>query len=111
MTTVTLVCGKDGAFRSCEAAGHAGFAAKGFDIVCAAVTILLRTAVDVLSGMDGVTVRADTAGHGELAFAVVRAAAEKTERLVCTADFLERGLRSLQSEYPQFVRLQKIVQE
>lgn len=110
MTTVTLVCGKDGAFRSCEAAGHAGFAAKGSDIVCAAVTILLRTAADVLLGMDGVTVRADTAGRGELAFAVVRAAAEKTERLVCTADFLERGLRSLQSEYPQFVRLQKIVQ-
>lgn len=111
MTTVTLVCGKDGAFRSCEAAGHAGFAAKGSDIVCAAVTILLRTAADVLSGMDGVVVRTDTAGRGELAFAVVRAAAEKTERLVCTADFLERGLRSLQSEYPQFVRLQKIVQE
>lgn len=110
MTTVTLVCGKDGAFRSCEAAGHAGFAAKGSDIVCAAVTILLRTAADVLLGMDGVTVRADTGGRGELAFAVVRAAAEKTERLVCTADFLERGLRSLQSEYPQFVRLQKIVQ-
>ncbi|MDE6350386.1 MAG: ribosomal-processing cysteine protease Prp [Treponemataceae bacterium] len=110
MTTVTLVCGKDGAFRSCEAAGHAGFAAKGSDIVCAAGTILLRTAVDVLSGMDGVVVRADTTVRGELAFAVVRAAAEKTERLVCTADFLERGLRSLQSEYPQFVRLQKIVQ-
>ena len=110
MTTVTLVCGKDGAFRSCEAAGHAGFAAKGSDIVCAAVTILLRTAADVLSGMDGVVVRANTTGRGELAFAVVRAAAEKTERLVCTADFLERGLRSLQSEYPQFVRLQKIVQ-
>ncbi|MDE5614650.1 MAG: ribosomal-processing cysteine protease Prp, partial [Treponemataceae bacterium] len=58
MTTVTLVCGKDGAFRSCEAAGHAGFAAKGSDIVCAAVTILLRTAADVLSGMDGVVIRA-----------------------------------------------------
>lgn len=110
MTTVTLVCGKDGAFRSCEATGHAGFAAKGSDIVCAAVTILLRTAADVLSGMDGVVVRANTAGRGELAFTVVRAAAEKTERLVCTVDFLERGLRSLQSEYPQFVRLQKIVQ-
>ncbi|MDE6704326.1 MAG: ribosomal-processing cysteine protease Prp [Treponemataceae bacterium] len=110
MTTVTLVCGKDGAFRSCEAAGHAGFAAKGSDIVCAAVTILLRTAADVLSGRDGVVVRANTAGRGELAFTVVRAAAEKAERLVCTADFLERGLRSLQSEYPQFVRLQKIVQ-
>ncbi|MDE6736147.1 MAG: ribosomal-processing cysteine protease Prp [Treponemataceae bacterium] len=106
---MTLVCSKDGAFRSCEATGHAGFAAKGSDIVCAAVTILLRTAADVLSGLDGVVVRANMAGRGELAFTVVRAAAEKTERLVCTADFLERGLRSLQSEYPQFVRLQKIV--
>lgn len=109
MTAVTLVCDKNGAFRSCEATGHAGFAARGSDIVCAAVTILLRTAMDVLLGTDGVSVRADAGERGALSFAVERAAASKTERLVCTADFLERGLRSLQAEYPQFVRLQKIV--
>ncbi|MBQ6779902.1 MAG: ribosomal-processing cysteine protease Prp [Treponema sp.] len=107
MTTITLVCGKDGVLRSCVAEGHAGFAAKGHDIVCAAVTMLIRTAMQVLSETDGVTLHADTAERGFLAFEVEQAAGEKTERLVCITDFLECGLQSLQSEYPQFVRLQK----
>ena len=53
MIEVLLVCGKDGAFKSCNASGHAGFAAKGKDIVCAAVTELLRTAVQVLQKTEG----------------------------------------------------------
>lgn len=111
MTTVTLVCGKNGALRSCKATGHAGFAAKGYDIVCAAVTVLVRTALQVLSETDGVTIQADTTERGMLSFLVEQADAEKTERLICTADFLERGMQSLQSEYPQFVKLQKMVHE
>ena len=107
MTDVALVCGKDGCIQSCKAMGHAGFAAKGYDIVCAAVTVLLRTAMQVLDQTDGVTIQADATERGMLSFTVTQAALDKTERLICTADFLERGLQSLQSEYPQFVRLQK----
>ena len=111
MTTVTLVCGRDGAIRSCVAEGHAGFAAKGYDIVCAAVTVLIRTAMQTLSQTDGVTMQANVTERGKLAFAVTEAAEGKTERLACIADFLDCGVQSLQSEYPQFIRLQKQIKE
>ncbi|MBR4463400.1 MAG: ribosomal-processing cysteine protease Prp [Treponema sp.] len=107
MTTLTLVCGKNGALRSCKASGHADYAAKGYDIVCAAVTILIRTAMQTLSETDGVVFHADAAERGFLAFEVVAASEEKVKWLICMADFLEHGFSSLQSEYPQFVKLQK----
>lgn len=107
MTTITLVCGSDGALRSCRAEGHAGFAAKGYDIVCAAVTILMRTALQTLSETEGVVIHTDATERGVISFEVVQAAEEKTERLVCMSEFLEHGFCSLQSEYPQFVELQK----
>ena len=48
MTEVVLVCGREGEFRRVSASGHASFAARGKDIVCAAETVLLRTALEVL---------------------------------------------------------------
>ncbi len=111
MTTLTLVCGKNGVLRSCKASGHADYAAKGYDIVCAAVTVLMRTAMQTLSETDGVDFHADVKERGFLAFDVAAASEDKREWLICMADFLERGFSSLQSEYPQFVKLQKQILE
>ena len=111
MTAVTLVCGRDGVLRSCKAEGHADYAAKGYDIVCAAVSVLMRTAMQTLSETDGVVFHADAMERGFLAFDVAAASEGKRERLICMADFLEHGFVSLQSEYPQFVKLQKQILE
>ena len=48
MIQVRIIRSKNGMLRSCEAKGHAGFDKKGFDIVCAAVSSILRTVLALL---------------------------------------------------------------
>ena len=110
MTVVTLSCGRSGAFRNCKANGHAGFSKKGDDIVCAAVTVLLRTSMEVLSHMENVLLTADTSERGNLAFCVeVKNESPETEaQLKCMADFVRTGIGSLAKEYPEHVQLREL---
>ncbi len=109
MTAVTLLRGKNGEFKAFGAEGHAGFASKGNDIVCAAVTVLLRTAMQVLSKTEGVAYKADTASRGNLAFSVevTKSDSDTEERLITAADFIAEGIASLQKEYPEHVILRE----
>ena len=107
MISVLLTRGKNGALVSCRAQGHARFAEKGSDIVCSAVTVLLRTTMQVLCGIEGVIVRADASERGSLDFDVSaeNAPAESRTALVYAGRFLEAGLASLVREYPRNVEL------
>lgn len=107
MTDVTLIRDEVGRFKAFAAVGHAGFAAKGSDIVCAAVTVLLRTALQLLSETDGVMINADVASEGTLSMEVTGAEPTMEQRLICIADFLELGISSLEAEYPQHIALRK----
>lgn len=105
MTRVSLE--RDGAGRlvSCKAEGHARFAPRGHDVVCAAVTILLRAAMRSLSAAGGAELSADTSERGRLAFYVAaRSRSEETDgALRMAADFLEQGFLSLAEEFPRNV--------
>jgi len=105
MTYVTLFSGKNGVIKKCEANGHAGFSKKGNDIVCSAVTILLRTAMETFSQIDTVTLNADTASRGKLSFFL--AADDENPvveaRLKGVSDFLRNGLKSLSREFSEYV--------
>jgi uncharacterized protein YsxB (DUF464 family) len=107
MTSVLLVRGSNGAFRSCSAEGHAGFAGAGADIVCSAVTVLLRTTMQTLSDSDGIRLEADTSARGTLSFSAraERPSSETDARLLYAGDFLEHGIASLAEEYPENVEL------
>lgn len=112
MTCVTLKTDKNGLFVSCRAAGHAGAGARGQDIVCSAVTAILRTVMQVISlteGADLITKSKEDAVRGELYFEArkSKSADEKTTdtRLVCVADFVESGITALSKEYPRNVKL------
>ncbi|MCL2127433.1 MAG: ribosomal-processing cysteine protease Prp, partial [Treponema sp.] len=59
MIEIEAVLDENGVLKTCKATGHAGAGRKGADIVCAAVSVLMRTAVRALSGKKGVTVRCD----------------------------------------------------
>lgn len=104
MTKVLLVCGEDGAFKRVSAEGHAGFAGRGKDIVCAAETMLLRTALDVLQKTSGVFVSADASVRGRLCY---EASGSATERLVCVADFIREGIKALSEEFPGNISFQE----
>ena len=107
MISVSLARGKDGALASCRAQGHARFAEKGNDIVCSAVTVLLRTTMQALSETEGVIVRADAKARGALDFDVSAENAPAASRcaLVYAGRFLEAGIASLAREYPSNVEL------
>ena len=107
MISVLLARGKDGALASCRAQGHARFAERGADIVCSAVTVLLRTTMQALSETKGVFVRSDVSERGSLDFDVSAesAPAESRAALVYAGRFLEAGLASLVREYPLNVEL------
>lgn len=115
MTVAKLWCTQDGQFCALEAEGHAGSAVRGTNVVCAAVTMLLRTTLDVLEHSKGITVVSDAPERGVLNFRVRSDGTEKnevvTERLICTADYLKLGLSALAKEYPDEVSVECFVEQ
>ncbi len=116
MTEVLLTCGSYGQILSFLAEGHAAFARKGRDIVCAAESILVRTAIETLQATKGLSVITDASSRGRLAFRVEVTGHESPEmdvavreRLVCVADFLRNGFTSLCQEYPKCVKMREVL--
>ncbi|MBQ9206136.1 MAG: ribosomal-processing cysteine protease Prp [Treponema sp.] len=107
MTVVTLSYGKNGVIKKCQANGHADFSKKGSDIVCSAITILVRTAMQVLSHNENVLLIADASSRGNLSFAVeAKSENPQTEtQLICIGDFLRTGFQALTKEFPKNVIL------
>lgn len=112
MISVTLSYGKNGVLKKCEANGHACFSKKGTDIVCSAVTILLRTAAELLSHTENVAFEADFASRGNLAFRVEvkEESPELESRLRCISDFIRVGIDSVSKEYPENVHLREEIE-
>ena len=96
---------EDGLLKSCVIQGHAGAGRKGTDIVCAAVSVLARTAFHVLSEREGITVKGEFPERGEFSFEITALNAQNSEFLAGVGTFLAQGLLSVSKEYPNFCRL------
>lgn len=106
MINVLLVKGAFEELKAVKAFGHAGFAEKGSDIVCASVTALLKAAVLSLKAKGGIlktSVKAEQCG--ELSFEVISCGKEDYPYLAALFDFLFNGLSSICKEYPSCVSL------
>jgi len=101
---IEAVLDQGGILRSCKAAGHAGAGRTGNDVVCAAVSVLMRTAVRVLSGREGITLRCDAPEPGFLFLEADYAEAGR-EFLFSAGVFLVEGLASVAEEYPEHCSL------
>jgi uncharacterized protein YsxB (DUF464 family) len=108
MICCALALDSAGLLRSCEVSGHAGTAAKGFDIVCAAVSVLARTSAAVLDRLakadPALRVKAEAPERGKFTLIVGQNPAFKAETrayLLAAADFLQEGLLSVAREYPE----------
>ncbi len=101
-----MVSAPDGSFKSVSAKGHAGFGFKGKDIVCAAETCLLRTAMKVLNETEGIVLEVHSGNRGELSFSV--SGNGDRERLKCIADFIRQGIKDLSLEYPKLVEFREL---
>ena len=109
MISVLLVKGRF--WLRCEAQGHALFDKKGRDIVCAAATVLIRTAAQTLGQRPGIAFEGAAPDRGELFFEA-RANQSKAEaELEFAADFLQKGFESLAKEFPQNIKLECKLEE
>jgi uncharacterized protein YsxB (DUF464 family) len=104
MITAKVVLENRGLLRSCRVLGHAGAGGRGWDVVCAAVSVLVRTIARVLSGREGVTVRSGAPERGEL-WLEVEGTAESGEFLAAAGAFLSEGLLSVSGDYPEFCQV------
>ncbi len=109
MTRILLERKKSGALVSCRARGHAGYALCGTDIVCSALTVLLRTTMQVLAETDGLELKTDYPERGVLSFSVGCCSSNKLAEvcLVYAGIFLEKGFDSLKKEFPAYIELEK----
>jgi uncharacterized protein YsxB (DUF464 family) len=93
-----------GLLRACRVEGHAGAGPKGADIVCAAVSVLVRSALRTLSGRKGIDVRGAAPERGSL-WMEVDYTGEGKEFLAAAGTFLLEGLKSVSEEFPDHCRM------
>ncbi len=106
MTNIVLERAESGELLSCSAKGHSGYAKSGSDIICSAITILLRTTLQVLSESK-LDLSVKSSKEGELEFNVTNKGNlldEQKSLLKYSGIFLEKGFNSLCKEFPEYVR-------
>ena len=104
MIEIEAVLDGSGVLKACKATGHAKAGKTGADIVCAAVSVLMRTALAALSGREGITLRGAAPKPG-LIWLEAEYAAEGKDFLFAAGEFLIEGLKSVAQEFPQNCKL------
>lgn len=95
----------DGVLRRVQADGHAGSAAAGTNIVCAAITILLRSVYDSWVRYPGIRLEGRAPAAGSLGFSLKSFDPAQASALRAVTELLLTGLGSLQREYPDVLTL------
>jgi uncharacterized protein YsxB (DUF464 family) len=100
MITVTFRS-RDGGCVGFSAEGHAGYGPPGQDIVCAAVSSLVQSAVLALNILapDHLSADAGTSGHMEVRIR------DPDEMMQVVMAVMELSLEDLQRQYPENVRV------
>ncbi|MCL2765073.1 MAG: ribosomal-processing cysteine protease Prp [Treponema sp.] len=104
MIKIEALLDDDGVLKACKACGHSGAGKAGNDIVCAAVSVLIRTTVSTLSNRNGITVNFDAPERGQL-WLETQHDAEGKDFLCAVGEFLINGLSSVAGEYPENCKL------
>ena len=82
--------------------GHAGYAKKGKDLVCAAVSTLVINTVNSLETISDTDIKYEQSPSGRIRLNLMSPADIKAETLLGA---LEIGISTLQSEYGQYLRV------
>ena len=110
MVTVELTARSNGAFVSCASEGHAGCGTAGNDLLCAAVSMLLRTTASALEETADMSVVATAPQRGAFAFSAsgMTNTDVADSQLVFVYTLLRSGLRALEREYPGHICVKEI---
>jgi uncharacterized protein len=104
MIRVTIQRNSDGRILSAEMKGHAGYADEGFDIVCAAVSILVQNAVNSVEALCHVELDTTSRG-GYLSFRSESYVHDHNVQLLLESMVL--GLRGIAQEYDRYVEVRE----
>ena len=102
-----MILDEAGLLKSCRVSGHAGAGKKGSDIVCAAVSVLARTAIRVLSEREDITIRGDIPEPGNF-YLETEYNPGGREFLAAAGAFLIEGLLSVSGEFPDYCKVNMI---
>ncbi len=102
---IRLQLGQDGIIRQADAVGHAGTEAGGFNVACAAVSVLLRSAYETFAQFKGVDISGQAGAPGNLSFTVRHFLPELEQKMRGASDFLLVGLSGVEREYPGKIQL------
>lgn len=94
---ITIIYDEKGKDMSLQASGHAGYAPKGQDIVCAAVSTLMQS---LAYSVDSGTVTCDPGGDN-----ILRVQASRSLDTLAKFELVMDGLYLLAQQYPENVRL------
>jgi len=100
MIDVETVLDGRGIVATVSAKGHSGTGAKGENVLCAAVSVLLRTAYETLASADGIAITGTAGRPGDFSFSVRSVDDEISSWARGVTDSLLTGLSSLDREYP-----------
>lgn len=98
MIEISLRSDSEGRLTELQATGHAGLAAKGNDILCAAVSALLE---NLAAGLSEVVKAAEVRRDGDELRILIRP--EAATELLCGTTLLT--LKRLQSQHPDRIRI------
>jgi uncharacterized protein YsxB (DUF464 family) len=104
MIRIELSFNKRDLLKSCRVSGHSDAAPKGEDIVCAAVSVLTRTAYSVLSKRKELKIRASAPKRGEFQMEIDDAGTDEAF-LFAVGTYLQEGLQSVSAEFPHYVEV------
>ncbi|MDR2393593.1 MAG: ribosomal-processing cysteine protease Prp [Treponema sp.] len=98
MIGIDLALDEAGLLVACGVHGHAKAGPKGSDVVCAAVSVLTKTALRVLSLQEGIRVQGG-AERGVF-WMELEYTPQGRDFLFAVGMFLEEGLEAVAAEYP-----------
>lgn len=110
MVRVEIVRDPSGAIRSFRASGHADYGEHGQDIVCAAVSVLTKTAVLALNEQAGVKpdlVLRELSGYMKCTLPDSMGDTQSA-RAQLILETMVTGLRAVAREYSEFVRVKEV---
>jgi uncharacterized protein YsxB (DUF464 family) len=101
MIRIEVAVDQAGLLVSCKVTGHAEAGPKGSDVVCAAVSVLTRTAFRTLSDRGGITLRGGAPERG--VFWMETGCSDEGRAFLSGAGaFLIEGLKSVSDSYPDY---------
>ena len=106
MTTITVFRRPDGTLSGFDSRGHTGYADAGEDIVCAAISALTQATVNGLANVLAAPVTCEIdERRAHLSASLADVPEDKRAGAQLLLQTLVEALKSVEAEYPRFVRV------